>query len=50
MRALITEELSEGIANDGSFQAVADEVFRIISGTPEGRALIDRAAAQLRNA
>ena len=48
VRALITQELSDGIANDSAFQAIADEVFRIISDTPDGRAQIDRAALQLR--
>jgi hypothetical protein len=50
VRALLTEELGDAMANDPSFQAVADDVFRIIGGTPEGQALIDRAARQLRGA
>jgi hypothetical protein len=48
VRALLTEELGDAMANDPSFQAVADDVFRIISDTPDGQALIDRAARQLR--
>jgi hypothetical protein len=50
VRALLTEELGDAMANDPSFQTVADDVFRIIGGTPEGKELIDRAARQLRGA
>ena len=48
VRALLTEELGEGVANDPSFQAVSDDVYRIISGSEEGRALIAAAAAQVK--
>lgn len=48
VRALLAQELGDGIANDPGFQKVADDVFRIISESEEGRALIDRAASQLR--
>ena len=49
VRALLTEEIGEAAANDPAFQAVADDVFRMISGSPEGRDLIERAALQLRS-
>lgn len=48
VRALLAEELGEGISNDPAFQGVAEDVFRIMNASQEGRALIDRAAAQLR--
>ena len=48
VRALLTEEAGDAAANDAAFQAIADEVFRIIDGSEEGRDLIDRAARQLR--
>lgn len=47
VRALLTEELGEAVANDPSFQAVADDVFRILNESEEGRALVARAAEQL---
>lgn len=48
VRAVLAEQLGDGIANDPSFQALTDEIFRIIAESDEGRTLIDRAAAQLR--
>jgi hypothetical protein len=48
VRALLSEQLGEGIANDATFQNVVEDVFRIISASEEGRALIDRATAELR--
>ena len=48
VRALLTEELGDSIAGDPAFQGVVDDVFRIIADSEDGRALIDRAAAQLR--
>jgi hypothetical protein len=48
VKALLAEELSEQIANDPAFQSVAEDVFRIIGGSEEGRALLRRAAVQLR--
>ena len=47
VRALLAEELGDGIVADPSFQRVADEVFRVISSTTDGRDLIDRASRQL---
>ncbi|HEX8223884.1 MAG TPA: hypothetical protein VF605_08720 [Allosphingosinicella sp.] len=48
VRAILTEEMGEAMANDPSFQAVVDNVYRMISSTPDGEALIDRAGRQLR--
>ena len=48
VRALLAEELGEAVANDPAFQGVAEDVFRIIGESEEGRALIDTAARQLR--
>lgn len=48
VRALLAEELGDGIAADPAFQSLADDVFRIIGESEEGRSLIDRAAEQLR--
>jgi hypothetical protein len=48
VRSLLSEELGEAVANDPSFQAVADDVFRIISASEDGRALIERASSELR--
>lgn len=50
VRAVLTEELGEAVANDPSFQAVLDEVSRIIGESEEGRTLVERAARQLRGA
>lgn len=47
VRALLAEQLGDGLASDPAFQAVCEDVFRIISETPEGRDLLERAAAQL---
>ncbi|MDQ4087016.1 MAG: hypothetical protein M3177_03225 [Pseudomonadota bacterium] len=48
VRALLTEELGEGLGNDPAFQTVVDDVFRIISASEQGRELIEQAARQLR--
>lgn len=50
VRAILAEELGEAMANDPSFQAVVDNVYRMISATPDGQDLIDRAGRQLRGA
>jgi hypothetical protein len=47
VRALLAEQLGDGLASDPAFQSVCDDVFRIICETPEGRELIERAAAQI---
>ena len=48
VRAILTEEMGEAMANDPSFQAVVDNVYRMISATPDGQELIERAGRQLR--
>lgn len=50
VRAILTEEMGEAMANDPSFQAVVDNVYRMISATPDGQELIDAAGRQLRGA
>jgi hypothetical protein len=47
VRAILTEEMGEAMANDPAFLAVVDDVYRMISASPEGQALIDRAGRQL---
>jgi hypothetical protein len=48
VRAILTEEMGEAMANDPAFQAVVDDVYRMISDSPGGQELIDRAGRQLR--
>lgn len=48
VHGLLTDELGEAVANDAAFAAVLDEVLRIVGDMPGGHALIDRAAAALR--
>ncbi|PSJ42195.1 hypothetical protein [Allosphingosinicella deserti] len=47
VRALLAEQFGDGLASDPAFQAVCDDVFRIIGETPEGRDLLERAAGQV---
>lgn len=48
VRALLTEEMGEVIAQDPAFQNVVQEVYRILAESDEGRSLMDGAARQLR--
>jgi hypothetical protein len=48
VRALLSEELGEEVAIDPSFQAVSDEVYRMIGESEQGRALMDAAEKALR--
>lgn len=48
VRALLAERMGEGVANDPAFQTMIDDVYRIITDSEDGRALIDRAARRLR--
>lgn len=50
VRAVLTEELGERAAGDPAFQAVLDDVHRILAESEDGRALMARAARQLRGA
>ena len=49
VRAVLIEELGEGLANDPNFQVIVEDVFRILSESEEGQELISRAAQQLRS-
>ena len=48
VRAILTEEMGEAMANVSAFQSVVDDVYRMISASPDGQELIDRAGRQLR--
>lgn len=48
VRAILAQELGDGLVNDPAFQSVADRVAAIIDATPDAAALADRAAATLR--
>jgi hypothetical protein len=50
VRAVLTEELGEALANEPALQSVFDEVARIIGASAEGSEMLDRAMAQLRAA
>jgi len=47
VRALLAERLGEAVANDAAFQAVGERVLAMLDETPEGRALIEAALAEL---
>jgi len=47
VRGLLTQQLGEAVAGDPAFEAVAGDVLRIITDSPAGRELLDRAMAQL---
>lgn len=47
VRSLLTQQLGDGIANDPAFEAIASDVARVIERSEEGRALLERALAQL---
>jgi hypothetical protein len=49
VRALLTEELGDALANEPALQNVFDDVARIIGTSPEGAELLDRALRQLRD-
>jgi len=46
--ALLSEDLGENFVNDASFRTVAEDVYRIISASEEGRQLVERATRQIR--
>jgi hypothetical protein len=48
VRAILAEEMGESMANDPSFQAVVDNVYAMISASPDGQDLLERAGRQLR--
>lgn len=49
VRGLLAEQFGEAVGNDPALIAIVDEVSRIIGETPEGRDLMDRAVAQLKD-
>jgi hypothetical protein len=48
VRGLLVEAFGDAMSNDPAFQAVIDDVLRIITDMPGGPELIDRAVTQLR--
>ncbi|WP_137861310.1 MULTISPECIES: hypothetical protein [unclassified Sphingomonas] len=48
VRGLLAEQFGEAVGNDPALIAIVDQVSRMIGETPEGRQLMDRALAQLR--
>lgn len=48
VRGLLGEQLGEALAADPAFDSMSAEVLRIVEGSDEARALLDRAAAELR--
>jgi hypothetical protein len=50
VRGLLVQQLGDAIGNDPAFEAVANDVIRIIGDTQEGRDLLDRALLQLGSA
>jgi len=48
VRGLLLDAFGESMNNDPAFQAVIDNVLRIIADMPGGSELVDRAVAQLR--
>lgn len=49
VRAVLTEELGDGIANDSGFQPLVEDVWRLLNESEEGRELIERAVKQMRS-
>jgi hypothetical protein len=48
VRGLLAERLGEELVADPAFEAAALEIVRIIEESPEGEALLDRAAGALK--
>jgi hypothetical protein len=48
VRALLTEELGEGIANEPEFDRIAGEVWQLLDEDNDTRAMMDTAIARLR--
>lgn len=47
VRALLTEELGESLGNEPAFEAIANDVWRLLDDDAETRALMDEAVRQL---
>ncbi|WP_028967842.1 hypothetical protein [Sphingomonas phyllosphaerae] len=48
VRGLLGEQLGEALAADPAFDAMSAEVLRIVEGSDEARAVLDRAVEELR--
>lgn len=49
VRGLLAERFGDAVGNEPALIAIVEEVSRIIGETPEGRELMDRALAQLKD-
>ena len=47
VRALLTEELGEGLANQPEFERISDEVWRLLDEDGETRSMVDQAIQRL---
>jgi len=47
VRALLTEELGEGLGNQPEFERISNEVWRLLDADPDTRAMMDAAIHQL---
>ncbi|MEH3040405.1 MAG: hypothetical protein PGN21_10130 [Sphingomonas paucimobilis] len=47
VRAVLAERLGEAVANDAAFQTLGDRVLAELDETPEGRALVEAAMAEM---
>jgi hypothetical protein len=47
VRALLTEELGEALGNQPEFERISNEVWRILDGDAETKAMMDAALARL---
>jgi len=47
VRALLTEELGETLANEVEFERISNEVWRLLDEDPDTRALMDQALGEL---
>jgi hypothetical protein len=48
VRALLTEELGEAIANEPEFERISNEVWRLLDEDSDTRAMMDEAISRLR--
>jgi hypothetical protein len=47
VRALLTEELGESLGNQPEFERISSEVWRLLDGDPDTRAMMDAAIEKL---
>lgn len=48
VRALLTEELGEGLGNQPEFERISNEVWRLLDADPDTRSMMDDAIRRLR--